>query len=708
MIDLPDSAIAVPWFGATLLLGASGVLAARRFFPGEPGLQQIGHVIVICWAQLVVVATALGAVGLLLPAGLLAGVSGSATLTLVLVVRLGQQMKYWPRTPSSDQTPFLTRWAWPAVWSILFAFWAGHVVTGSLLRFPDDFDTLMYHLPLVDHWLQARSLYAPDGLRWSDPGNNELITLWFVAPFSGDFLNSLTNLPSAILLASGALELGRQIGLSTAWQNLASLAVVSNFVVFKQLIDVENDVAVAALFIASLAYGLRYSDRRRPADLLLGVIGLGLLAGVKYYALGYVSVAAAGIGLLILRRMGWRALLRASASGLVGIAVFGGYWYARNWLAAGSPFYPLGAPSENADLAWKYPNVWQTTFVGNGQPELLRLSVEAVRDMTGPCHLAAFLGFPIIVLWLIGSGFLQYRRSRTSAKGVARLALTAVTLGAGLVLVVTPFAVEDVPDTLNQMHWKYCPVRYGLCFLSVTLIGLARVLDDWSRGVRATALALLGVLLSARAVRIAGAVAGAIIPVLFAVGIAHQLIAVPRDQFAVEAIDSLLIGVNVLLVVGLLRLVMMAYRRPKWVSLMLVCLMAIGFSVGTGQLSERWHRGYAPFYDRMLGGGFFDHMARTESAGTAVCVFDMRAYPFFGSARQFRVCQPGGMPSYEWWQLYLRERDVSLIAAHFDQGETYRGWWKAGIWMIERPRMFVGVNGQRWTYAVYRVASENE
>src|SRR5206468_3903623 len=29
---------------------------------------------------------------------------------------------------------------------------------------------------------------------------------------------------------------------------------------------------------------------------------------------------------------------------------------------------------------------------------------------------------------------------------------------------------------LNQLHWRYCPVRYGMCFLSVATIALLFVL----------------------------------------------------------------------------------------------------------------------------------------------------------------------------------------------------------------------------------------
>jgi hypothetical protein len=118
-------------------------------------------------------------------------------------------------------------------WRWFWAFAAGafaHVVAHGLLCFPDDFDNLMYHLPLIDHWLQRGSLCAPDGANWFLPANNELLGVWLAAPFSGDFLVGLNNVPAVVLWAAALFELCRQLGLPAAWAHpitLASLLVQS-------------------------------------------------------------------------------------------------------------------------------------------------------------------------------------------------------------------------------------------------------------------------------------------------------------------------------------------------------------------------------------------------------------------------------------------------------------------------------------------------
>jgi hypothetical protein len=81
-------------------------------------------------------------------------------------------------------------------WLLVLSFWAARVLLEGLPNFPRDFDSLMYHIPLIDHWLQAGSLYAPDCPLWYNASNNELLRLRIVAPFSGDFLVALNNVPA--------------------------------------------------------------------------------------------------------------------------------------------------------------------------------------------------------------------------------------------------------------------------------------------------------------------------------------------------------------------------------------------------------------------------------------------------------------------------------------------------------------------------------
>src|SRR5262249_58732843 len=109
---------------------------------------------------------------------------------------------------------------------------------------------------------------------------NEVLGLWLVGPFSGDFLIGLTNLPAVVLLVTAAMELAGQLGLGRPWDHLAGLTTAAAAPVLLQLASAGNDVAVAGPFLALPAYGVRYSRSGSRGDLAWAAISLGLLAGV--------------------------------------------------------------------------------------------------------------------------------------------------------------------------------------------------------------------------------------------------------------------------------------------------------------------------------------------------------------------------------------------------------------------------------------------
>ena len=402
------------------------------------------------------------------------------------------------------------------------------MITAGLSQFPADWDTVMYHLPLVVHWLHEGSLVAPDCPQWSVPGNNELVLLWFVAPFSGDFFYALANGPVVILFGWAVLELGHALHISPVLRNLGAVAALASYVVIKQSTTAGNDVAVAAFFLSGLAYAFRYRQTGRIPDMALGVTCLGLLVGIKYYALGYAAVLAVCGSALVGSRSGRRSMPFAAVLGVSGVLVFGGYWYVRNWVVGGTPLYPLGRTAAEDEFIGSYPGMWQTTFAGNGSAELGSLAYEAIGSMTGPCHLLAVLGLPVSLSWLVARGGVRLLGGTGGETEEVRLALFAVTVGALAVLLVTPFAVEDAPGTLNQLRWQYCPVRYGTCFMTAAILCLAVILDDLSRAFRGLGLAVdrslwpTSLTTGASARPLVGPAFGAAIPVLTRLGSVYK------------------------------------------------------------------------------------------------------------------------------------------------------------------------------------------
>jgi hypothetical protein len=560
----------------------------------------------------------------------------------------------------------------------------------------------MYHMPLVVQWLQAGSLYAPREANWGFPGNNELIALWAVAPFSGDFLVALNNLPAVVILSLAAAELGRQLGTGPVLSLAAGVAVTAGQVVFRQLVDAENDVAVAAWFLTATCYGARYSRARGSADLALAAVAAGLTAGVKYYGLGYAAAAVTAVTLGALTGRGAGAALRAAAVLAAGLFLFCGYWYLRNAWVTGAPLYPKGLAGQSDLMAAWRPSLWNTTLLGNASGELVLLTLRAVSQWMGPCNFAALAALPAAAAWLLASGALGRDRDR----GAARVTLAVAALAALAVWAVTPFAAETSHRTLNNVRHGYLTVRFGLGALSLATVALAVPLADAARGLRTLATrrgapgpaGLAPLLAGPAAALMALAIAGT------ALGqFAWQMAA----GYPADSLPALLVAANLFLVGALYCLGHALWPRLRTpLSLGLAAALVGGGAAGAGWLSDRWHRDFVAFYDRQLGAGTFGRLAGRDPERTSLCVLTYRYYPFFGSARQFRVSRPLWLAEYPDLVEYLRRFEVTVLLTHHADPLGNGRYAGREAWPKADPRLFrtAGENSQFRVYEINREA----
>src|SRR5262249_39366269 len=79
------------------------------------------------------------------------------------------------------------------------------------------YDSLSYHLFFAARWLQDRAVSIvptpfSDPAQAYAPGNGELFLVWLMAPFHGDGLARLGQLPFALLLATTLYALARRLG----------------------------------------------------------------------------------------------------------------------------------------------------------------------------------------------------------------------------------------------------------------------------------------------------------------------------------------------------------------------------------------------------------------------------------------------------------------------------------------------------------------
>lgn len=631
-LALQDAVIAGVWSSVSALIVGSSFRLSKRLFPSQ---RTSSHV-------LVTTVLAVGTVNFsLLAVGAVGYFSNLPALTLAIVV-----CGLFRLLGSTVSPPLLDRDGDPgeadhsphrfalAIWWIAASACAGHVVINGLLRFPEDWDTLMYHLPFIDFWIQSGSLDTMQSARWSTPATGELVGAWFALPFSGDFLATLTNVPIFILLASGAIEVARRLGMRDLWPHLVAVGCLATQVTFRQSVDVSNDVAVAAFFLSGLAFAYRYHVDGSLANASLFGICFGLLCGVKYFALGYAAVLLGMWGLLVVirairRRLpgdaiwttdwSWsdRRLHNLSAAVLAFLS--GGYWYARNWWMTGYALYPKGSPDMSERIL--YDDLSKTTLVGNGSPFIPDLLADAVWKMAGPLHFVAVSALPALALIALATCAERFLRGRSDRNGsffagdqVGRVVLALGIIGCACIWAITPMLVEDQPGTLNHLKWGYGPVRYGIAFLSISVIGLFAAID------------LLTRTLSRRVASWLSWFVG--------VAVLGQLVWHATRVSRFDLVTAGLLGLNLALATLLLQLLTTQFPR---LASMRIPAAILSISIGVFYLSGSWHEGFAGHFD--LYDGTRAHSAMNDEAHRLV-VLSNRVYPFLGSRRQNVCLQP--------------------------------------------------------------------
>lgn len=255
--------------------------------------------------------------------------------------------------------------------------------------------------------------------------------------------------------------------------------------------------------------------------------------------------------------------------------------------------------------------------------------------------------------------------------------------GSAAVLLVTPFSAEDTPDTLNHLREGYTPVRFGLCFLSLSLLAASVLIQDLSRGLRRLVIRLAArfdrhdptdieqgsSILSRWAIRL-------IPPIPY---VAWGVVA--AAQFVIQARRSdddllfhLLVAIVLVEVAWILGLGCALYPRARgWITSALILSAGLGIAGSCGRLSSSWHSDYARYYDNFFGTEVFTGLAASERRSTRLCVLYYRAYPYHGSKRQYRVFQPMWVPSRPWLIDYLKANGIEEIILYKNQ-PSYPGW----------------------------------
>jgi hypothetical protein len=323
-------------------LGFGALRARARLLPGWSGAPARLAEAVAVLALLVWAMEALGAVGILDEAPLVA-----------LCVALGGGVGVLSGTRRADlagaQIPpsLLAGRVATAIAALiavaLFAEWSGRAHS-TLLHGMYGFDSLWYHMPFAARFAQEGSLTqlhftSPALLTWFYPANSELFHSAGILITGRDILSPFVNLGwlGATLLAAWCL--GRPWGAGPA--AVAGVGVVLAAGVYAdQAGEARNDIPatfflVAAAALLANAVASR-SDRRlslAAAPLALAGVAAGLALGTKLNLAP--PVAALTVGVIVAAPRGRR--LAASGAWIAAVLAGGGFWFARNLAHVGNP-----------------------------------------------------------------------------------------------------------------------------------------------------------------------------------------------------------------------------------------------------------------------------------------------------------------------------------------------------------------------------------
>lgn len=361
--------------------------------------------------------------------------------------------------------------AGPARWHIVGASaWLAAIGLGLIIvtaHLPDlTCDGNAYHIPTIHFWACAGRIVWIDLPGCPDlpfvngyPKGTEAIAFLIATAFgTGRWINA-TNL---LFLPVGMLALAaccRTLGVSRRLSLLAGCAWFAVPVNAFQAATSYCDSAFAscALSWLALTFLLAAPAARRerigwPLTIAWGAaLGLTISAKGSGLILAGVGVPALAAFLLAFRRRRELALL--ATIGLAVAVLIGGFWYSRNWLMTGSPFYPVGlslgdhvifpgksvsasidalrnTPAEIRGLAWP----WQVTRAWTQSlPDGWPASIAGVDAHLGGLGFLWVLGCVPALVWLLSSS----RRNQPTERAVrsALLLLAAIVL---LAFLATP------------------------------------------------------------------------------------------------------------------------------------------------------------------------------------------------------------------------------------------------------------------------------
>jgi hypothetical protein len=205
-----------------------------------------------------------------------------------------------------------------------------------------NFDSLWYHLPFAVDMVQSHSVVGMHHvetvfINWFYPQNSELLHAVGILLTGRDTLSLFLNLGWLAIAFLAAYCVGRPYGRGALTAVAAAILLECHTLVVRDPGAAKNDLAAAALLLASIAilveaWAQRREDWNRWALAAAG-LAAGLAAGTRVTGLAMAAALTVAVVVLAPRGRRWAAAGWWFLPALAG----GAFWYLRNLVVAGNP-----------------------------------------------------------------------------------------------------------------------------------------------------------------------------------------------------------------------------------------------------------------------------------------------------------------------------------------------------------------------------------
>ncbi len=308
-------------FQAATALGAHAILRRRPL----PAPLRLSTFLILRWLLQSLIILAAGCSGLLAPLPLSVG----AALLLAGLLFLGEH-RFLPRGFGAlmREHPLAC-----GIAALLLLRWMAQV----WIFVPHVGDVLTYHLPKIAEWVRAGGFTREMGAHThvTFPAGYELLETVWVVFLRHDGLIEAASADVLLLAFAAVRALALQLGLApraAVWAGLAYLLVPGFYL---GSLSCLNDSAAAALILTAMAAA--FGGGGLPLLATVAGLGLGVKPTFGFALPGICLLAWLSRGAAVSAGRDWAAAALAN--------VVGAFWYVRNAVWFGNPFYPLGEPN---------------------------------------------------------------------------------------------------------------------------------------------------------------------------------------------------------------------------------------------------------------------------------------------------------------------------------------------------------------------------